>query len=187
MMEFSAVLRLKHEGPPMFFSLTELEHHPVQFDLTYAPGEIDFGEELKQSGPLHAAGQAELLRNTLGEIRIRGRVQADFDCECDRCLDPAPEHVDAELDLFFRPQPKIENHMELQLEEGEIDLSFYEGDGVALQTALRDYLILSHPMQCLCQADCKGLCPHCGVNRNKTACTCSEQRIAGKLASLREL
>jgi len=30
----------------MFFALTELEHHPILFDLSYAPGEIDFGEGL---------------------------------------------------------------------------------------------------------------------------------------------
>ena len=186
-MVIGAVSRLEHEGPPMFFSITELEHHPVHFDLTYAPGEIDFGEDLKQSGLLHTAGQAELLKNTLGEIRIRGTVQVDFDCACDRCLEPAPQHVDSVLDLFFRPQPKIENHVEVQLEEGEIDLSFYEGDGVSLRIALRDYLILSQPMQCFCKPDCKGLCPHCGVNRNTTACNCSEEHVASKLASLREL
>jgi uncharacterized protein len=171
----------------MFFSLTELEHHPVHFDLTYAPGEIDFGEDLKQSGLLHTAGQAELLKNTLGEIRIRGAVQVDFDCACDRCLEPAPQHVDSVLDLFFRPQPKDDIPVEVQIEEGEIDISFYEGDGVSLRIALRDYLILTHPMQCLCKPDCKGLCPHCGVNRNTTACNCSEERTASKLASLREL
>jgi hypothetical protein len=53
-MEVGAVSRLEDEGPPMFFSITEIEHHPVQFDLTYAPGEIDFGEDLHQSG--HVAG-----------------------------------------------------------------------------------------------------------------------------------
>lgn len=186
-MEVSAIPRVKDEGPPMFFSLTELEHHPIHFELTYAPGEIDFGEELKQSGLLKTAGQAELLKNTLGEIRIRGTVQVEFDCACDRCLEPAPQHVDAVLDLFFRPQPEIGAPAEVQLEEGEIDVSFYEGDGVSLSVALRDYLILTHPMQRLCKPDCKGLCPHCGVNRNMIACNCSDERIAGKMALLREL
>jgi uncharacterized protein len=186
-MEFSAVSRLEDEGPPMFFSLTELEHHPVHFDLTYAPGEIDFGENLHQSGLLRTAGQAELLKNTLGEIRIRGTVQVDFECACDRCLEPAPRHVDAAVDLFFRPQPKLDNPVEVQLEEGEIDLSFYEGDGVALRIALRDYIVLSQPMQCLCKPDCKGLCPRCGANRNLTACSCATERIASKMANLREL
>jgi uncharacterized protein len=186
-MGIGAVSRLEVEGPPMFFSVTELETHPVHFDLTYAPGEIDFGEDLKQSGLLHTSGQAELLKNTLGEIRIRGAVQVDFDCACDRCLEPAPQHIDSALDLFFRPQPKVDAHIEVQLEEGEIDVSFYEGDGVSLRIALRDYLILSQPMQNICKPDCKGLCPHCGVNRNTTECNCFEERAASKLASLREL
>jgi uncharacterized protein len=186
-MEVGAVSRLEDEGPPMFFSITELEHHPVLFDLTYAPGEIDFGEDLHQNGLLRTAGQAELLKNTLGEIRIRGTVQVDFDCVCHRCLEPAPQHIDSVLDLFFRPQPKIENHVEVQLEEGEIDLSFYEGDGVSLRIALRDYIILSQPMQYFCKPDCKGLCPHCGANRNLIACGCAAERIASKMASLREL
>jgi len=186
-MEIGAVSRLEDEGPPMFFSLTELERHPIEFDLTYAPGEIDFGEDLKQSGPLHTAGKAELLKNTLGEIRIRGAVQVDFDCRCDRCLEPAPQHVDSVLDLFYRPQPKADEHLDVQLEEGEIDLAFYEGDGVSLRDALRDYLILIQPMQYFCRPDCQGLCPQCGANRNINPCKCSENRPAGKLASLREL
>jgi uncharacterized protein len=171
----------------MFFTITELDRHPILFDLTYAPGEIDFGEGIAQRGLLHAAGKAELLKNTLGEIRIRGSVQADFDRECDRCLEPAPQHVESEMDMFFRPAPQQGAHVEVQLEDGEVDLSFYEGDGVSLRVALRDCLLLSLPMQNLCRPDCKGLCPLCGANRNTIACNCSEQRNASKLAGLREL
>jgi len=172
----------------MFFSLTELEHHPILFDLTYQPGEIDFGEDLRQTGTLHTAGQAELLRNTLGEIRIRGTVQADFEAACDRCLEPALQHIDTSYDLFFRPVPKLGgNHAEVRLEEGEIDLSFYQGDGVALRDGIRDFLIVNQPMQHFCQPDCKGLCPYCGANRNTTECTCAEQRTGSKLAGLKQL
>ncbi len=171
----------------MFFALTELEHHPILFDLSYAPGEIDFGEGLRQQGALRTSGQAELLRNTLGEIRIRGTVQADFETDCDRCLERAEQHIDTPYDLFFRPLPKLDNHAEVRLEEGEIDLSFYEGDGVALRDGLRDFIIVNQPMQHLCVPECKGLCPHCGVNRNTTECGCAEQHANLKLAALKKL
>jgi len=171
----------------MFFALTELEHHPIFFDLSYEPGEIDFVEGLRQNGPLKTAGQAELLKNTLGEIRIRGTIQVDFDCDCDRCLEPAPQHIDSAFDLFFRPQPKLENHVEMQLEEGEIDLSFYEGDGVSLREALRDFVIVSQPMQHFCTPDCKGLCPRCGANRNTSECDCVIEHSELPLAKLRDL
>jgi uncharacterized protein len=37
---------------------------------------------------------------------------------------------------------------------------------------LREQVLLSLPARTLCQPDCKGLCPRCGVNRNETACSC---------------
>ena len=58
----------------MFFSVKELELKKVRFDVAFPPGEIDFsGDGLQQSTPLEAQGSAELLANTLGEIRIRGK------------------------------------------------------------------------------------------------------------------
>ena len=90
-------------------------------------------------------------------------------------------------DLFFRPLPKLGNHAEVRLEEGEIDLSFYEGDGVALRDGVRDFIIVNQPMQHLCQPECKGLCPHCGANRNTTECNCAEQYVNPRLAALRKL
>src|ERR1039458_1331307 len=130
MMDEALVSASKQESPPMFFALTELEHHPILFDLSYAPGEIDFGEGLRQQGPLWTSGQAELPHNTLGEIRTRGTVQVEFECSCDRCLEPAPQHIDTACDLFFRPLPKLDNPAEVRLEERSEELSLYEGDGV---------------------------------------------------------
>lgn len=171
----------------MFFHLTELEHHAIHFDVTYAPGEIKLDDGLRQEGDLKAAGSAELLRNTLGEIRIRGRVSVTVASECDRCLEPARVVVNSPFDLFYRPVLKTENHAEIHLEEGEIDLSFYEGDGVALQEALREFVLLSLPMQFTCREDCEGLCPVCGKNRNNEACSCEEKHVDERWAALRNL
>jgi uncharacterized protein len=171
----------------MFFALTELEHHPILFDVKYAPGEIDFAVELRQRGDLSVTGKTELLQHTLGEIRLRGRMSVDFDCECDRCLEPAEAQLHADFDLFYRPVPKVYAHVETQLEEGEVEVSFYEGDGVELEAVVREFVIVNQPMQHLCSAECKGLCPHCGANRNTTECGCAEAAAEKKLAGLKEL
>jgi uncharacterized protein len=161
------------EGPPVvLFSLTELEHHPILFDVTYAPGEILFDEGLSQAGPLRAEGQAELLRNTAGEIRVRGHLAVEMEGACDRCLEAARFPVDEEFDLFYRPVPKKGGHGEVHLADGEIDLAFYEGEGVSLRDVLREQILLSLPMQLFCRADCRGLCPTCGANRNLAPCGC---------------
>ena len=72
--------------------------------VDFPAGEIDFGG-LRQVGPLHAEGQAELLSNTLGEIRIRGKVKAEIEADCDRCLEPVHRPIDSDFDLFYRPTP----------------------------------------------------------------------------------
>lgn len=171
----------------MFFHITELEHHPIHFDVNYEAGEIDFGDDLNQRGPLHAAGSAELLPNTLGEIRLRGLVEVEVMGACCRCLEPASARVVSRFDLFYRPEPKLSGHPEIHLEEGEIDLSFYTGDGVALAEAMRDFVLLSLPMRLVCRENCQGLCPHCGANRNIEPCDCRTERIDERWAALKDL
>lgn len=171
----------------MFFSITELEHHPILFDVLYQPGEIALPEDLRQVGGLSAVGRTELLRNTLGEIRIRGHLKAQVEGVCDRCLEPALVNVDADFDLYYRPVVRTVNHAEIQLEDGEIDLGFYEGEGVELADALREQILLSLPMQLFCRPDCKGLCPYCGANRNVSQCGCRPPLGDPRWAKLRDL
>jgi uncharacterized protein len=169
----------------MFFSLTELEHHAIHFDVSYEPGEIEFPGEIRQRGKLEAAGKAELLRNTLGEIRLRGRIGAVIEADCDRCLEPATVEIHEAFDLFYRPVLKTPNHAEIHLADGEIDVSFYEGDGISLRESLREFVLLSLPMQMFCRADCKGLCPVCGGNRNNMECGCAPVMVDSRWAALR--
>lgn len=171
----------------MIFTLTELEHHPIEFDVRYAPGEISFSGELRQVSPLHAVGKTELLRNTLGEIRVKGHLTVDLESACDRCLEPAAIPLDTDFDLFYRPVIKTSNHAEVHLAEGEVDLSFYEGDSLALRDALREHVLLSLPMRLICSDACKGLCPNCGANLNTAPCNCAVQRTDPRWSALKGL
>lgn len=171
----------------MIFTLTELEHHPIQFEVSYRPGELKFSDELTQTSDLEASGSATLLHNTLGEIRVRGHIKVSLDAACDRCLEPANLHLDSDFDFFYRPVIKKGAHGEVHLEEGEIDISFYEGDGVRLEDVLREYVLLSQPMRSLCQENCKGLCPQCGANLNKSKCDCAPAAKDSPWAALKDL
>jgi len=37
---------------------------------------------------------------------------------------------------------------------------------------LRQEIILTYPVKCLCREDCQGLCPACGKNLNSETCSC---------------
>jgi uncharacterized protein len=172
----------------MFLSIKEMEVRKVRFDETFQPGEIDFsGEQVRQSSPLHAAGVAELLANTDGEVRIQGRLTVKLESECDRCLGRAEFPLDAGFDLFYRPSQSLSASEEVAIDEGEAEMGFYEGAGMELEEILREQILLLLPMQRVCSAECKGICPVCGKNRNESACDCHEEPVNDLWTELRKI
>ncbi len=69
----------------MEFKVMELERKPVEFDLRFEPGAVDYGNEAAQTGPLKTAGFATVLHEHRGpkeivaDIRLRGNFTGDFE------------------------------------------------------------------------------------------------------------
>jgi uncharacterized protein len=169
----------------LFVSVQELELRKLVFDVDFPAGEIDLGG-LRQVGPLHAEGQAELLSNTLGEIRIHGRIHVEIEADCDRCLELIRRPIDSDFDLFYRPTPDSIPH-ELAIDEGEAEIGFYNGGGIELAEVMREYVLLALPMQQVCDEACKGICPLCGLNRNTGHCQCETKLVDERWTALRDL
>ena len=172
----------------MFLSIKEMELRKVRFDETFALGQIDFtDEDLEQATPLKVSGSAELLADTDGEVRIQGSYAVEMTAECDRCLARARFPLDARFDLFYRPMSVIAREEEVEIDEGEAEIGFYEGDGLELEDILREQVLLTLPMQRVCSELCKGICPVCGKNRNETACDCKVEAADDRWGALRKL
>src|SRR5262249_2018383 len=148
----------------MFLSVKEMEVRKVRFDETFAPGQIDFaGQDLVQRSPLRTTGSAELLENTGGEVRVRGKYTVEIESAWDRCLGRARFPLDATFDLFYRPSSDMEREEEeVGIDEGEAEIGFYENGGMELEDILLEQILLALPMQKVCSDDCKGICPVCG-------------------------
>ena len=172
----------------MFLSVREMELRKIRFDETFEPGRMEFASEgLEQVTPLHAAGSAEVLRNSDGEVRVQGRFTVKLSANCDRCLASASFPLDAGFDLFYRPVAEIARDEEIEIDEGEAEIGFYEGAGLELEDILREQILLALPMQRVCSEDCKGICPVCGKNRNQSACDCHSHGVDDRWAALRDL
>ena len=173
----------------MFLNVRELELRKVQFDEDFPAGEIDFDlTQLRQTGPLHAVGVAELLSSIVGEIRVRGNVRVDLELPCDRCLEPVEHPIDRNFDLYYRPaEDEAETPHEVKIDDADTEIGFYEGIGMELSDVLREYVLLSLPMQQICRADCAGICAKCGQNRNTTLCSCIDQPADERWSALRDL
>ena len=172
----------------MFLSVKEMELRKIRFDESFAPGQIDFsGESLEQETPLRASGSAELLPHTGGEVRIQGKYAVEMSAVCDRCLGAARFPIDASFDLFYRPISYIARDEEVEIDEGEAELGFYEKGGIELEDVLREQVLLALPMQRICSESCKGICPECGKNRNESDCGCTPGGHDARWSALKDL
>jgi uncharacterized protein len=172
----------------VFVSIQELEVKKVRFEIAFQPGEIDFSDAgLTQATPLEAQGSAELLANTLGEVRIRGHIKVRMRAECDRCLELADFPVDSNFDLFYRPASQAASEEDIEIDAGETEIAFYEGEGIELKDVLREYVLLAMPMQRVCRQECQGICPVCGQNRNLVHCGCEAKPVDDRWAALKNL
>lgn len=172
----------------MFLSVKEMEQRKVRFDETYAAGQIDFsGEDLEQGSPLQVTGSAELVPHGEGEVRIQGRYTVEMTAQCDRCLGRARFPLDAGFDLLYRPTSFIAREEEVEIDEDEAEIGFYDGGGLELEDILREQVLLALPMQRVCSENCKGICPVCGRNRNESACECRVEDSQDRWSALRNL
>ena len=167
----------------MRITTQELELHRIVVEKTYAPGILDYhGAEFRQIAPLQVNAVAELVG---AEIRIQGDVETRIEAACDRCLGLFSIPVERQFDLTYRPMSTIAREEEIELPEDELDIGFYEGDGIQLADVVTEQVILSLPMKVICRQDCRGLCPTCGADRNREACECPEPRSDSPFAALR--
>ena len=168
----------------MFLDVHELKRHKILIDEQLLPGRIDFGREVSQVERLEVQGEAELVAR---EIRLRGFLRTAVEVCCARCLEPARRPVELQFDLFYQPIQTIAREGEVEIHQEDLDVGFYHGDGLRLEDAIREQILLSLPMKVVCRNDCAGLCPQCGQNRNFTECGChpagSDERW-GPLASI---
>jgi uncharacterized protein len=172
----------------MFLSVQEMEVRKIRFDETFRAGQIDFaGDDLELGSPLCASGEAALVPDSAGEIRIQGRLSVEMVAACDRCLEPARFPIEAGFDLYYQPAAAIAREEEVGIDEAESEIGFYEGGGIELEDVLRERILLELPMQRICGEDCKGICPMCGRNRNQAACDCRMEDAAGRWAALGKL
>jgi len=169
----------------VLISLQQLQKHPVRFNVDIPAGEIEFDTKMSQSSALHAEGVAELLNHSLGEIRIQGKLNVTIAATCDRCLEAATFPVESDFDLIYMPAGESSGGEE-EIDEGAIEVGFYEGNGLVLNDILREVVLLALPMRLTCSEACKGICPVCGENRNQRDCGCQIAAVDDRWSRLKD-
>ena len=76
---------------------------------------------------------------------------------------------------------------EREVQDEDLDTSYYRDDQIDLNELLREQFYLALPMKPLCREDCAGLCPQCGTNLNTGTCQCTTEWEDPRLAPLKGL
>ena len=108
-------------------------------------------------------------------IVAQGRVRGRWSAACSRCLEPIESEFDLRLRELFEADPVEDETYPIR------------GEEIDLEQPLRDLVVPELPIVPLCDPDCLGLCPSCGVNRNADPCQCDTELADPRWEALRDL
>ncbi len=103
-------------------------------------------------GPVHYALNASIVSN---ELIISGTIGVNLEFKCSRC---------SEFNPVFIEESAFLQAFQLEAETQSVDLT----------EDIREAMLLLFPAHPVCSAECKGLCPQCGMNYNKASCKCGK-------------
>jgi uncharacterized protein len=122
-------------------------------------------------------GSARLLRTDRG-LLVTVSARALIGGTCSRCVRPLQSPIDIELEEEFIPVVDPVSGAHITAAEAEESFVIDAALMLDLGEALRQYALISSPSKPLCQPDCAGICPTCGINLNEGRCTCPPQKDA---------
>jgi uncharacterized protein len=177
----------------MFISIKDLEVRKVDFDEEFRPGHIELGPDYAQQTPLQSAGTATLVeehrggKNIVQDIRLVGTLRTTLEMHCARCLEPVRREICPDFDLLYRPLGVDAGASEMHLADADVEIGYYQGEGILLEDVLKEQVLLAAPVKAVCREECQGLCPHCGANRNQQRCDCVVEAPDPRWSALHEI
>jgi uncharacterized protein len=121
------------------------------------------------------------------QVAVRARLRVLH--PCDRCLEDV--WVDVPVDYreewrfpAGRGAPAAAEVEDLDLDDADVVRRVVRGGSESLDDGFWQNVALELPAKVLCAEECRGLCPRCGANRNRTACACREPDMDVRLMTL---
>ena len=114
------------------------------------------------------------------QIILNGTLNLKYVSPCSRCLTDVNLQINPQLSLILIPNNKDDFEF-----ENDTVVSSYSGNTIDITDYLTEMVSISFPAKILCNQDCKGLCPDCGIDLNMDSCSCKENRISPDFAVLK--
>lgn len=108
------------------------------------------------------------LESVTEGILVSAQVSTIAEGECVRCLEPVEMAIARNFQELYRYLPeKVHTKAQRRAAEAD-DLDddedlMVDGESIDLSVPVRDAIVLALPINPVCDEECPGLCPHCGV------------------------
>jgi uncharacterized protein len=168
----------------MIVDLLSVTDKPFSFDFSIEPDEIDLETEGARITD-RVVVKGEL--NGHAAVDVTGSIKAPLEIDCTRCLTPVEHDLSVEFHIDFVGKEYFPQARETHLESTDLDTDVIEGNELDLTQIAREQVVLNLPEHIICREDCKGICPTCGTDLNKTQCNCGEDEIDPRWAALKDL
>lgn len=165
--------------------LTRYRQPLSHFARTFQPEEVaDEGDAYRVVTPSELAFEIHKDRD---RFRLVGTAAAELELPCSRCLEPFRLPIASSFDLRYLPASAASAAVEREVDDEDLETSYYRNDEIDLNELLREQFYLALPMKPLCAEDCRGLCAQCGTNLNAGTCGCAPAWDDPRLAALKGL
>jgi uncharacterized protein len=169
----------------MRIELVNLEHGRAEFAHVYQPDELGhFDERVNLVAPASVNGKVRLAG---AEVFVNGQIETRVQVECDRCLKQVELPVNAGFDLQYITGAEYESSAGAELTEEVMSVSVFDGETIDVDEIVKEQILLAVPTRMLCQENCKGICPVCGIDKNTGDCECETKDVDPRWAALKNL
>lgn len=180
----------------MIIQLDEIKDHEITRQYSLAPHAFPNATAWEETGDfkLKDAVRVEVrLVRIGGLVEVKGRFVTTVESSCGRCLKNFMLDLDEPFELIFTNEPLMVHEDGIDDEDGvelgaeELGLILFSGDSIDLSEAIGEQLFLALPIRPICSEECKGLCPHCGIDLNEKECHCAPLDFSNKFTALKDI
>ena len=158
-------------------------HYGEQLKRSYNLSQLpcmQWGEDAELLSPIQVCVS---VTNTGSCYLLRGKLDAQLQLICHRCMKPYQWHLNIPLEEEYFPAEK-QTDEENEAEHQFAQVSTFSGDVIDIREAVSEQAILGLPTKNLCSPNCPGICPSCGADLAIKECSCSTRQIDPRLAPL---
>src|ERR671938_471112 len=128
----------------MKLDLTRYRQPVSHFGRTFQPEEVTGDADAYQ---IVTPVELEFdIHKDKDKFRLVGRVRAELELACSRCVEPYRFPIDVEFDQRYLPSSAASDEAEIEVGDDDLETSYYADDQIDLNQLMREQFYLALPM-----------------------------------------